>query len=178
MGGLNLHKNDQSYKSIIAWMKDYAAVVNGRYTSVDELPADNWSGSKLVLRLTAAPAEWTVGTPVQLFVHGWNADTESWNKQAVAFTQGTVTPRHMVNGTLLLLASAKSAHQEQPNTEHPKLPRGRYQVRAYVDSEGLLDRDPTLLLGREQFVGQADIKSARWREGFRQAESVSGAALK
>jgi hypothetical protein len=69
MGGLKLHKNDQSYKSIIAWMRDYASVVNGRYKSVDELPADNWYGSKLVLRLTAAPADWAVGTPVQLFVH-------------------------------------------------------------------------------------------------------------
>ncbi|MGZ0166281.1 MAG: hypothetical protein ACKVII_20350 [Planctomycetales bacterium] len=178
MGGLKLHRNDQSYKSIIAWMKDYAAVVDGRYKSVDGLPADNWSGSKLVLRLTAAPAEWTVGTPVQLFVHSWNADTDSWNEQAVAFTQGTVTPRHMVNGTLLLLASDKSTHQKQPDTEHLTLPRGRYQIRAYVDSKGLLNSDPTLMLGREQFVGQAEIKSARWREGFRQAESVSGAALK
>lgn len=178
MGGLKLHKNDQSYKSIISWMKDYAAVVGGRYKSIDELPADNWSGSKLVLRLTAAPAEWSVGTPVQLFVHSWNANKDSWNEQAVAFTQGTVTPRHMVNGTLLLLASDKSSDQKQPNTEHLTLPRGRYQVRAYVDSEGLLESDPTLLLGREQFAGQAEIKSARWREGFRQAESVSGAALK
>jgi hypothetical protein len=177
MGGLKMHRNDQSYKSFIAWMQDYASVVNGRYKSVDELPADNWFGSKLVLRLTATPADWAVGTPVQLFVHRWNASSESWNDRAIAFTQGTVTPRHMVNGTLFLLGEEKSPAARGLNAENPTLPRGRYQVRAYVDSDRLLDEDPTLLLGQKQYVGQAEIKSARWREGFRQAESVSGAAL-
>lgn len=178
MGGLKLHKNDQSYKSIIAWLTDYSSVVSGNYKSVDELPADNWHGSKLVLKMIEAPTDWQVGTPVQLFVHRWDDRSKSWSDQAVAFTQGTVTPRHMVNGTLLLLASDKPSDKTKPNTEHPTLPRGRYQVRVYVDSEGLLESDPMLLLGREQFAGQAEIKSARWREGFRQAESVSGTTLK
>ena len=130
MGGLKMHKNDQSYKSFIAWMKDYASVVNGRYKSVNELPADNWFGSKIVLRLTATPADWAVGTPVQLFVHRWNATSESWNGRAIAFTQGTVTPRHMVNGMLFLLAEEKSPTAGALRTEKPTLPRGRYQVRA------------------------------------------------
>ena len=178
MGGLKMHKNDQSYKSFIAWMQDYASVVNGRYKSVDELPADNWFGSKLVLRLTATPADWAVGTPVQLFVHRWNASSKSWNDRAIAFTQGTVTPRHMVNGMLFLLAAENSQADRALKAKNPTLPRGRYQVRAYVDSDRLLDEDPTLLLGKKQYVGQAEIKSARWREGFRQAESVSGASLR
>jgi hypothetical protein len=178
MGGLKLHKNDQSYKSIISWMTDYAAVVNGQYKSVDELPADNWHGSKLVLRLTAAPDNWKVGTPVQLFVHRWNEASKSWTDQAVAFTQGTVTPRHMVNGTLFLLKAKQSPGIDNHNAKNATLPRGRYQVRAYVDSDELLAADPTLMLSEKHFAGQATIKSARWREGFRQAESISGAALK
>lgn len=178
MGGLKLHKNDQSYKSIIAWMQDYAAVVNGRYKSVNELPADNWIGSKLVLRLTNASEDWAVGMPVQLFVHGWNAKTESWQDDAVAFTQGTVTPRHMVNGTLFLLAGEASTRLRDLKAEKATLPRGRYLIRAYVDSDSVLVKEPAAMLGERHFAGQAEIKSARWREGFRQAESVSGAALK
>lgn len=178
MGGLKLHKNDQSYKSIISWLTDYTAVVNGKYKSVDELPADNWHGSKLVLRLIEAPAAWKVGTPVQLFVHKWNETTKSWTDQAVAFTQGTVTPRHMINGTLFLLTRKQPSEDSNVESKTVTLPRGRYQVRAYVDSDRLLAADPTLMLGEQQFAGQAEIKSARWREGFRQAESVSGAALK
>jgi hypothetical protein len=177
MGGLKLHRNDHSYKSIVAWIQDYSAVVNGKYRSVEDLPTDNWFGSQLFLRLTEAPDHWPVGTPVQLFVHRWNANTESWNEQAVAFTQGTVTPGRMINGTLFLLASELSPDQKIPDTESPTLPRGRYQVRVCVDAEGLLTSDPTLMLGEKQFEGQAEIKSARWREGFRQAESLSAAAL-
>ncbi|MGZ0172781.1 MAG: hypothetical protein ACKVHE_24855 [Planctomycetales bacterium] len=177
MGGLKLHKNDQSYKSIISWMTDYAAVVNGQYKSVDELPADNWHGSKLGLRMIEAPADWKVGTPVQLYVHQWNEASKSWADQAVAFTQGTVTPRHMVNGSLFLLKTKQSSGNDKHNAKNATLPRGRYQVRAYVDSDGLLAADPTLMLSEKHFVGQAEIKSARWREGFRQAESVTGAAF-
>ena len=134
--------------------------------------------SKLVLKLTNASPEWAVGTPVQLFVHGWNAKTDSWQHDAVAFTQGTVTPRHMVNGTLFLLAGDGSSKPRNLNPEDATLPRGRYLVRAYVDSDGVLAKEPAAMLGEQHFAGQAEIKSARWREGFRQAETVSGSALK
>jgi hypothetical protein len=51
-------------------------------------------------------------------------------------------------------------------------------IETRTDSEaGTLATDPALLLGEQQFVGRAEIKSARWREGFRQAESITGAAL-
>lgn len=178
MGGLKLHKNDQSYKSIIAWMQDYAAVVKGRYKSVDELPTDNWIGSKLVLKLTNAPPEWSVGTPVQLFVHGWDPKTETWQDDAVAFTQGTVTPRHIVNGTLFLFAGKGSSSPRNLMPEGATLPRGRYLIRAYVDSDGMLAKEPAAMLDEQHFAGQAEIKSARWREGFRQSESVPGDAFK
>ena len=123
-------------------------------------------------------SEGRIGTPVQLLVHQWNEDSKSWTDQAVAFTQGTVTPRHMVNGTLFLLAGKQPSGAVKHDSKNTTLPRGRYQVRVYVDSEGLLVTDRTLMLGEQQFVGQAEIKSAHWREGFRQAESITGAALK
>ncbi len=108
MGGLKMHPDDQSYKSFIAWIQDYAHVVGNRYTSVEELPADNWYASKLVVKLTEAPTDWPVGMPVQLFVHAWNDKSESWNSEPIAFTQGTVTPRRVVNGALFLLAPEDS----------------------------------------------------------------------
>ena len=33
------------------------------------------------------------------------------------------------------------------------------------------------MLGGTDFAGQAEIRSARWREGFRQAESINGSSL-
>ena len=39
------------------------------------------------------------------------------------------------------------------------------------------DRVEGLRLGADDYVGQAEIARARWREGFRPAETVRGAAL-
>jgi len=174
LGGLKMHPDDQSYKSFVAWITDYANVTHDRYTSVDQLPADNWHATKNVLRVADAPKEWPVGIPVQLFVHAWNKSAQAWASEPIAFTQGTVTPRHMVNGALFLLSDG-SAEWEQ---EHGSLPRGKYLIKAYVDVKHRLADDPALLLGSEEFYGQAVLANARWREGFRHAEKVAGPMLK
>ena len=177
MGGLKMHRDDQSYKSFIAWIQDYARVVGDRYASVGELPADNWYASKRVLRLASAPTAWPVGTPVQLFVHEWNESNDSWEPEPIAFTQGTVTPRRMVNGALFLLASTDSKKSTTWDPENATLPRGRYLIKVYVDSQQRLEEDASVLLGEEDYQGQAEIKKARWREGFRHAETISGKLL-
>ena len=173
MGGLKMHKDDQSYKSFVAWLKDYANVVGGRYASPDELPADNWHATELVLRLASVPEGWAEGVPVQLFLHAWNEETNGWEEEPAAFTQGTVTPRRIVNGALFLLGSKSSK-----NVKPPEFRPGRYLVKVYADSKGRLTDDPALLLGVEEFRGQAVLDAGRWREGFRQAKTISGDVLK
>ena len=69
MGGLKIHVNDQSYKSIMAWIQDYANVVGDEYVSVDDLPADNWVPTERILRLRDVPELWGDLTVVQMFVH-------------------------------------------------------------------------------------------------------------
>jgi hypothetical protein len=174
MGGLKMHKNDQSYKSFVAWIQDYAKVTEDRYASVDELPADNWHATKNILRVTAAPKSWPVGTPVQLFVHSWNAQEEQWSEKPIAFTQGTVTPRRIINGALFLLGNGTDDGTEAP----PALARGNYQIRVFVDLKERLKKDPALLLNADSFVGQAILRNARWREGFRAAETVSAQSIR
>ena len=171
MGGLKMHRNDQSYKSFIAWIQDYARVAGNEYTSVDQLPDDNWHATKRVLRLMHCPDDWEVGTPVQLFVHAWNGTADAWETDPMAFTQGTVTPRRIVNGALFLLA--RHGEQSQQEWESSSFERGKYLVKAYVDSRGLLAKDPALLLDEEDFIGQVELKDARWREGFPKAEKAS-----
>jgi hypothetical protein len=173
MGGLKMHKDDQSYKSFVAWLEDYANVVGNRYASVEELPADNWIASQRVLRITAAPESWPIGIPVQLFVHTWDEQQQAWQPEPLAFTQGTVTPRRMVNGALFVLAR-KSGETE---SLEEKLGGGRYLIKAYVDFKHRLADDPTLLLGDEDWYGQAELQRSRWREGFKAAVSISGSKL-
>ena len=177
LGGLKMHRNDQSYKSFIAWLLDYAKVVNGQYTSVAELPNDNWIPSTLVVRVKATPDEWQIGVPVQMFLHAWDDEQANWRDEPIAFTQGTVTPRRMVNGSLFFFGSGDSIETATWKAEG-KLPRGRYLLKTYVDSQGKMDADPTAILQEEDYFGAAEIPKARWREGFRFAEVVTGKSLK
>ena len=170
MGGLKMHYNDQGYKAVVAWIEDYARVVNGDYQSVDELPTDNWRGTTQVLRLTGVSEDWPVGQPVQLALHQWDEKSDDWNGSPIAFTQGTVTPRHMVNGSLLMIEPRHSDAETE-------LGSGRYLVKVYRDQSGKLENNPTLLLGESDFVGQYELDKPRWRPGFRFAETIPAAEL-
>ena len=172
MGGLKMHIHDQSYKSFVRWIQDYARVVEGTYKTVEELPSDNWYASQMILRIKATPEAWKVGTPVQLFVHEWDAATNAWRDEPIAFTQGTVTPRRFANGALFLLGT----DEERAKTwkEKVTLPKGKYLIKAYLDKDGIIEADPTAILSNDAFVGQAELSKARWRAGFRFAEVIDG----
>ncbi len=177
MGGLKIHVNDQSYKSFMAWIHDYSRVIGDQYASPDELPLDNWYPSMQVLRLKNVPENWEVLSSVQLFVHAWDDLEKSWQEQPVAFTQGTVTPRRMVNGALFLLASADAGVQDTWDREGSTLPTGRYLIKTYVDRSGPLDNDPAAFLTEADYFGQATVNDI-WKEGFRDAKLLDGMLLK
>ena len=173
LGGLKMHLNDHSYKSFVAWLQDYANVVGDEYASVGQLPADNWVASQFILRLTGAPDSWKQATPVQIFLHSWNADQQKWNQEPMAFTQGTVTPRHIVNGAIFFLTSGAGQQRQHARFIKP----GRYALKVYVDKQNTLQKTPWALLTESDFVGQTELNVNRWRTGFRQAKAVSAQSL-
>lgn len=176
MGGLKMHVNDQSYKSFIAWIQDYAAVTGGDYVSVQDLPADNWVPTQRVLRLRDVPESWGDRTTVQMFVHTRDHNSDEWSAEPVAFTQNVITPRRMVNGPLFLFRTGKDESPHADDSSFPLRP-GRFLIRVCVDRDNKLTEDPTLLLGKKDTVGQAEI-DAHWRIGFPKAEVFSARTLK
>lgn len=178
MGGIKMHVNDQSYKSFIAWIEDYAKIKSGEYKSEDQLPSDNWFATKRVLRLKDAPKDWPVGTTVQLMVHRWNEDANSWQENPMAFTQGTVTPRKLVNGALFLLAPTDLEKRLAWFKNRSKFAQGKYLVKVYADLDSRIAKNPTLMLDQKAWVGSIEIPAAKWQPGFPKAESVSGSQLK
>jgi hypothetical protein len=180
MGGLKMHVDDQSYKSFVAWIRDYARVVKGRYTSVTDLPADNWYPSKHAIFLNEVPDAWPDGVRVQLFVHAWNERRGTWEERPLAFTQNSVTPRRNVAGVLFLFAAqagSESKAADLSNPEAARLAAGKYLLKVYLDRNGHLSEDPTSLLGDDDYIGQTEIQ-AKWGEGFPAAEKISGKLLK
>lgn len=177
MGGLKMHVDDPSYKALIAWIGDYANVVGNRYASLDELPADNWQPSEHVLLMLKAPPDWPDSVRVQFFIHNWNERQGAWNPEPVAFTQNSLTPRRIVGGPLFLFRPEDSSRDVQPVAAVTSLPRGKYLVKVYLDTQNRLADDPTLLLGKADYYGQAEIE-ARWGKGYPEAQRFTGDALK
>lgn len=180
MGGLKMHVDDQSYKSFLAWIQDYARVVQGNYTSVDDLPADDWFPSRHVIIVNEAPDAWPGGARVQLFIHAWNVQSEGYEPKPLAFTQGSLTPRRTVTGTLFLIGAdtpGRGKAADASDTETARLAPGKYLLKAYIDRQDRLSDDPTVLLGPADFFGQTEMQ-AKWGQGFPEAERVSGKLLK
>ena len=176
MGGLKMHVDDVSYKAIIAWIQDLASVQQGRYAKVTDLPSDNWYPSKYVLRMKEVPESWPLGGRVQLFVHAGGERGDDWDETPIAFTQGQVTPKHFVNGSLILLKKPRDDHGVDWDSGGARLLPGRYLVKVFLDSKQRIDADPSVLLGGEEFQGQLTIQ-AQWKEGFPQAELISATQL-
>ena len=170
LGGLKMHVNDQSYKAFTTWIADYAKVASGNYQSNDELPADNWNPTLFILRLKDIPESWETGTVVQCFVHQKQGD--GWS-DAIAFTQGTVTPRRFVNGALFLLRTQdESADDVSSRKSQWSENEGEFKINVYVDSENRIGENPTLLLN-EQSSNAEKAFTTKWQDGFRNAVVVS-----
>lgn len=171
MGGLKMFVNDQSYKAIVAWIEDYSNVVGNRYREIDDLPEDNWIPTEHVLRMTNAPEAWQALRGVQMFIYAWDGQNSAWQEQPVAFTQGLVTPRHMVNGAVARLSSggALPTDVESSELEPAKLQPGKYLVKCYYDADATLDQHPEVLLSDKDFCGQIEIE-AQWKTGFKDAQ--------
>ncbi len=173
-GGLKMHVDDHSYKAFMAWIQDYANVVQAQYDQASDLPADNWHPTEHVLRINAAPEDWGAMTTVQLFVHAWDEEHQDWHTTPKAFTQGTVTPRGMVNGSLFLIQPQRDRESNAVGASQvAKLEPGKYLIKVYIDKTQRVKQDPTVLLNDRQSDGEAVVE-AQWREGFRAAEVVNG----
>lgn len=178
MGGLKMHVNDQSYKSFMLWLQDYSDTVHGRYATAEDLPKDNWIPTKRILRVKDVPESWGDLTVVQLFVYAAD-DSGKWTTEPIAFTQGTITPRRLVNGALFVVgtptktnaAGYNAVTRDVADTPRPLRP-GKYLIKAFVDSHDKIAAEPAVLLGEDDFVGQAVI-DAQWRIGFPKAQTVS-----
>lgn len=202
-GGLKMHVDDQSYKAFIAWIDDYAKVVNSSYAGEADLPADNWHPTEHVLRVEDAAGTWGEAAKVQLFVHRWDEAANDWEARPAAFTQGVIDPRGMFNGAMWLIGAKSAtptayAADEQADAgvqadaeatleadggaddagsdAFATLEPGKYLIKAYVDRDGRLAAAPAAMLDDRPSDSQT-IVEATWRTGFRDAEVIEAAAF-
>ena len=170
MGGIKMHQDDQSYKAIASWLIDYSNSVSGTYANGSPLPDDNWFPTQHVMRLKGIPDDWPVLSTVQIYIHRWNTTQGDWSDEPVAFTQGKVTPRKMVNGPLFLIST--TAERESLHLEDNTLAPGKVQLRVYLDRKAEIRSQPTLMLYQEREPDASGTIEAEFGRGYKNATIV------
>jgi len=159
---------DQGFKGFRTWLKDYAATVNDRYSTPDELPRDPGPlrfGTDAWLKFADSPPGWG-NRHVQLNVYAWDAARAGWESEAVATSdRGVWAEGRLAQHTLTLPAARGAERARHWKAATPSLTKGRYLVRVCVDRCGRLARDWRASLADADSAGQPDVISA-WPEGY------------
>ena len=169
-GGQKMVVGDRSYKQFRRFIDDYAAVARGKYTAVDQLPAQNDEVSLVTdiwLKIEDVPTKYD---KMLLQADVYRKTDSGWSEFRVATSDRPVFGKgNLWQHSLSLTASRDS---EWANNIHSQqLPPGRYLVKLYIDQAGKLEKDFTAELGEEELVGQVEFES-RWPAGYGQMTVV------
>lgn len=163
-GGQKMVVGDFAYKHFRRFIDDYAAVVQGKYSSADQLPtgsAEVSVASEIWLKIADVPTEYDKML-LQADVYRWAEN--GWSESRVATSDRPVFGAKQLWQHSLSL-TARRGTQWEKEIESKKLPAGRYLVKLYVDRTRKLERDFNAQLGESDYVGQIEFEGS-WPPGY------------
>ncbi len=181
-GGKKILPGDEGYKSIRAFLDDYARIVKDQYPDAASLPKDGAEparfGTDVWLKLTDTPDAWG-DKLLQVRVFAWDAGKKTWEAEPIATSDRAVWGKGKLWQHNLTLLAARGSDRAAAWTKaaKPSLPRGKYLVKVHVDQDGRLAKDWQAVLGDEDYAGQVEIESA-WPEGYGQMTPVDGGKVR
>jgi hypothetical protein len=180
-GGKKFLPGDLGYKGFRAWIEDYAAIRNDRYTAAGDLPKPASDlvqfGSDVWFKLADTPPEWG-DKLLQVTLYAWDEQKKTWETEPIASSdRGVWGGGKLWQHNLTLTAAKDSRRAAAWKRGKPALPAGRYLVKVYVDFKGRLAADWKAVLGEEDHVGQAEVTS-RWPEGYGQMTVLNAGRVK
>jgi mono/diheme cytochrome c family protein len=174
-GGKKMLPGDQGYKAFRTFLDDYAKIVKDQYADKAALPKTQGEplrfGTTLWLKLINTPPAWG-DRLAQVDVYAWDEKTRDWESEPVASSdRGVWGKGKLWQHTVTLQAAEGSDRAAAWKTGKPSLPKGRYLLKVYVDTQDRLANDWKAVLGNKDFAGQVEI-SSDWREGYGQMTSA------
>ena len=173
-GGPKFRVGGPTYRNFRSFLRDYAAIVNGKYKSADDLPTPNPELvllAKQHLRIVGIPAKYDK-LPLQVDLFRWNSEQKRWSKDRWGTAFNPIKgKRHMWQSMISLTAPSSSKRAKTIRQKHERLPDGAYLARIYIDRKQKTVKDPDYRLGQAQFVGQVEIRG-RWPIGYRPPKIV------
>jgi hypothetical protein len=161
-GGQKMLIGDRTYRQFLRFIEDYAAIVNGRYASADELPAPADEVSIAVdqrLQLVNVP-ERLDGIFLRADIYRWE-DT-GWSARPWASGDRAIWGKGKTWGQHLTLIAPRDSERAKTLRSNSTLPPGRYLIKVYLDKDGKLAKNPSAELGPEDLHGQIELETA-WK---------------
>jgi hypothetical protein len=179
-GGVKFLVGDQGYKAFRSFLDDYAAVVNGTYAKVDELPKkpkEVQFGTQAWLKIQNTPPAWADKyVAVKLFA--WNPTSKAWETKPIATTDRKVWGGGKLwQHNLTLLTAPDSADATRWKVGTPTLAPGKYLMKVYLDADDKLAKDWKAELNDDDYVGQAVVES-RWPSGYGNMTAIDASKVK
>ena len=101
-----------------------------------------------------------------------------WRPKPIATSDRVVWGKgRLWQHNLALLAAPGTKQARAWKTGQPRLPRGKYLVKVYVDAKGRLADDWRAVLGPDDYAGQVEAESS-WPEGYGKMTEVDAGKIR
>jgi mono/diheme cytochrome c family protein len=163
-GGQKMVVGDRTYKQFRRFIDDYAAVVAGKYTKLEQIPEPNDETAvvtEIWLKIEDVPENFD---KMLLQADLYRRTDSGWSPFRVATSDRLVFGKgRLWQHSLSLTAPRGTPWAEEIRSE--RLPPGRYLIKIYIDKAARLQQDFTAELREEDLVGQLEVES-RWPAGY------------
>jgi hypothetical protein len=179
VGGIKMLEGDQGYRAYRSFLEDVAKVRSDAFATAAELPkpaATEMFGSQVWLKLTDTPNAWGFKV-LAVKVFAWDGAKESWEAEPIAASDHTVAGKRSFWQQNLMLLAAKDSDRAKAFRKSATLPAGKYLVKVYLDSAGVLARDWKADLGDKDRVGEFEL-TTEWPVGFKTMTVVEASGVK
>ena len=165
VGGPKFALGSRTDKNFRRFLNDYAAVVNKKYQSKDQLPQPAKVVTQMTgqhLRIVDLPARFD---KLLLRVNIYRKLYTGWSKTPWATTDNSVNgKRHMWQSSIFVSAPRGSQRAKQFGTS-ANLPSGRYLIKIYIDRDDQSKKNRDYEFSEDDFFGEVEI-DGEWPPGY------------
>ena len=165
-GGPKFAVGSRTDKNYRRFLNDYAAIINGKYSKLEQLPEEPDEVAVLTkqqLRIVDIPARLDKKL---LRVDIYKQLGRGWSKTRWATAESLINgKRHMWQNVILVIAPRDSARAKRMKPNISVLPPGRYLIKIYIDRDDRTKKNRDYQLGKREFYGQVEIQG-EWKPGY------------
>lgn len=170
-GGKKMVIGDRTYQQFRRFIDDYAAIVNAKYSSSDQLPEPSDEVSNVTdiwLKVENVPSKFDQKL-MQVDVYQWTGN--GWSYSRVATSDRLVFGKGKLWQHSLSLTAPRDSQIAQ-QLDNKILPPGRYLAKIYVDKTETLNENPSSTLDQDDLITEIEFQT-QWKRGYGQMTKIN-----